>query len=473
MLLLAVVLCLRLPSLFEPYWYGDEGIYLAVGRAIRAGAHLYSGVHDNKPPFLYLAAALAGGSLFWFKFITLTWSLMTILVFTKLAQKVFTERSGVVKTVVWVFALLTAIPIWEGNIANAELYFLLPTMGAAYLLWNKHPDLKKIWWAGVLLGLAGLFKMPAILEAGVWPVVWLIGHEERRGWWRKSLVLAAGVAVPIGVSILYYAAAGAGKEYFAAAWAQNLPYLSTWKAGGGSGIYSLGGRLAAGVLLMIPLVIKYKSLGRKGGIIAVWGLITLFASLLSGRPYPHYLLQMAGVVALATGLLIRGERAEKAIAGTFGVLIAAAFIAFKFYVYPVTGYYVNYAQWVTGVKTKTEYFGWFNPQVNRNYEIAAEIMAGSTPHDRVFIWGDEPMIYPMAKRLPATKYIVEYHIKDFKGFRETIYSLTEQPPKYIVSFGSEEELPGLAELLGRKYKTEKMVGNAKIFRLSAVVSWER
>ena len=38
---------LRWPSLFEPYWYGDEGIYHAVGMLINSGESLYSGAWDN------------------------------------------------------------------------------------------------------------------------------------------------------------------------------------------------------------------------------------------------------------------------------------------------------------------------------------------------------------------------------------------------------------------------------------------
>ena len=67
---LVVVLCasvlLRIPSWFEPYWYGDEGIYLTIGQALRKGVILYSQIHDNKPPLLYMMAAVAGGNLFLF-----------------------------------------------------------------------------------------------------------------------------------------------------------------------------------------------------------------------------------------------------------------------------------------------------------------------------------------------------------------------------------------------------------------------
>lgn len=44
---------LRLPSLFEPHWYGDEAVYAAVAHAIEKGRTLYVDVWDNKPPGIY------------------------------------------------------------------------------------------------------------------------------------------------------------------------------------------------------------------------------------------------------------------------------------------------------------------------------------------------------------------------------------------------------------------------------------
>ena len=133
--ILAGVILLRIPTLFEPYWYGDEGIYLTVGHALRQGVELYSGIHDNKPPLLYLLAAAADGYQFWFRFITLAWVVATVAVFWQLARRWWTDMGPVVWTTV-IFALLTSMPLLEGNIGNAELYFLLLTVGAFYWLYR-------------------------------------------------------------------------------------------------------------------------------------------------------------------------------------------------------------------------------------------------------------------------------------------------------------------------------------------------
>ena len=80
---------LRWPSLFEPYWYGDEGIYQAVGLLIRSGAPLYSGAWDNKPPLLYLLYALFNSDQFLIRFVSLIFGIVSIWVFYLLAKRLF------------------------------------------------------------------------------------------------------------------------------------------------------------------------------------------------------------------------------------------------------------------------------------------------------------------------------------------------------------------------------------------------
>jgi len=41
LILISIFILLRLPSLVEPYWYGDEGIYQVIGKALNSGRVLY------------------------------------------------------------------------------------------------------------------------------------------------------------------------------------------------------------------------------------------------------------------------------------------------------------------------------------------------------------------------------------------------------------------------------------------------
>lgn len=469
---LALVVILRIPSLFEPYWYGDEAIYLTLGQAINKGVPLYSGIHDNKPPLLYMVAAVARGNQFWFKFLAMGWNILTILAFVKLAEKVFEHRKKQVVFSVFVFAILTTIPLWEGNIANAELFFLLPTITAVNLLWKKQVRTRNVFLAGVAFGAAALFKMPAILEAGVWPLVWWASGEKETT--KKIVWLTIGALAPIFLSAVYFGLSGSLAAYVTAAWAQNIPYLSSWQsASAGVGIYSVKGRAVVAAVLLALIWGFSKKIGRTATIVGIWGVISLFACLLSGRPYPHYLMQMAGITAISLAMWWEKRRFDKLVPVVLLFLILISYATFKFYVYPITTYYTNFMSWVWGQKTTQDYYSWFNPAVKMNYELATLIKSGSREGDKIFVWGDEPMLYALSHRLPVGKYTTRYHIKDFRAEGTIMEQLKKNPPKFVVSYGNEDELPGFSGWLQEFYVFEKQVGNAKLYRwtkLSLVIS---
>src|SRR5213595_3223586 len=54
---LVLAFLLRYPSLYEPRWYGDEGIFAGVAENVRHGETLYSQAWDNKPPLVFFTYA--------------------------------------------------------------------------------------------------------------------------------------------------------------------------------------------------------------------------------------------------------------------------------------------------------------------------------------------------------------------------------------------------------------------------------
>ena len=453
LIILALVVLLRIPSLFEPYWYGDEGIYLTVGRAMRQGVELYRGIYDNKPPLIYTLAVVADGKQFWFKFILMLWGVATVAVFWNVS------RCRVWPTAI--FALLTTLPLLEGNIANAELFFLLLTVGAFGLVW-KDDSLKNIFGAGILYGVAGLFKTPGLLEAAVWPTIWLVSRDKE--WLKKSGWMGVGAAIPMGLAAIYFLGRGTLPEFITAAGVKMIPYLSSWNVNLPV-VGTLWGRAILLVSWLVGLWLVRRKIPRTVVIMGVWWGITLFAALLSGRPYPHYLLQMVPVVSLAVGAMLWKEKKGKLVWLAMAGVTIAAVVGFKFYVYPLVSYCQNWGKWVLGQQSHEAYMQWFNPQVKNNYEIAKFIKAGSGRDERIFVWGDEPMIYALSRRLPATKYTVEYHVKEFGAQKATGEKLKEMRPRYVVFWGDGENLPGLAELLKEEYILETKVGEAQVYRL--------
>src|SRR4030042_2662430 len=72
--ILLLIFIFRLPSLFEPFWYGDEGIFAAVASNLNQDGVLYQTSWDNKPPMIYLTYAAIfkffGVSMFWLRLVT-------------------------------------------------------------------------------------------------------------------------------------------------------------------------------------------------------------------------------------------------------------------------------------------------------------------------------------------------------------------------------------------------------------------
>src|SRR3972149_5741894 len=160
---LGLVFILRIPSFFEPFSYGDEMIYLTLGEAIRQGLVLYRDIHDNKPPLLYILAAVAG-NVFWFRAILAAWSLATIYLFWRLMDALFPHKKPLQKLATVIFAALTTIPLFEGQVANAEVFMIGPTLAAFLILFTKTLNTKNLFFSGVLFSIATLFKVPAAFD---------------------------------------------------------------------------------------------------------------------------------------------------------------------------------------------------------------------------------------------------------------------------------------------------------------------
>ncbi len=235
-IVLFLTILLRIPSFFEPYYYGDEMIYLNLGEGVRQGQILYKEIFDNKPPLIYLTAALAG-NLFWFKAILAFWNLATIVIFWNLVRLLFDTKGGysknekLQKVSTVFFALLTTLPTLEGNTVNAELFMVGPSLLAFFFLIGKSITPKKIFYSGILFGIASLFKVPAAFDVPVIIIYWVIvnGFKNWKSILKDTFVLSLGFVTPILLSFIGYFFQGALSEYFKAAFMQNLGYIESWQ----------------------------------------------------------------------------------------------------------------------------------------------------------------------------------------------------------------------------------------------------
>jgi len=494
------LIVLRIPSLFEPYWYGDEGIYLTLGMALRKGLVFYRDIHDNKPPLLYLAAAVAQ-TQFWFRFILLWWQAATTVAVYKLAELIFTRlprpaKGGALpeadrrndakgKRALLVTILFVAlVTVFEGNIANGEIFMILPaTVGMLIIVTGYRLQVTgwKYFLAGLLFAAGFLFKVPAgfdFLAAAAFLVIGEIrGIRGIRGVWgkiwsRELWLMAAGFVLPILISVVYYTKAGAFQPYVRSALLQNVGYLQSWKTGDNSsgGFASESGlaRRAAGLVLGTAAIWwagKRLKVDWQSQFAGLWFLYSLFGALLSERPYPHYLIQATVPAALVAGLVIYG-RQKAARAGLVGLGTAGvmAYFSIGFWGYPIFPYYQNFLDFSLMKKTRDEYFSYFGNRVPDNYRLAGYLRAATDEGERIFVWGDEPFIYPLAGRLPAGRYTTAYHVVDFGGYEETIKAIEETKAAAIVKYPMEQrEFPQLETILRDDYIKGPKFGDAEVY----------
>ena len=132
------------------------------------------------------------------------------------------------------------------------------------------------------------------------------------------------------------------------------------------------------------------------------------------------------------------------------VLFVGSLKLLNFGAYPLWSYYQRFYQLVSGKMTRQKYRQSFNYFMDDNYK-AAEII-NQSGIDEIFIWGTNPMLYALTKTNPTGKFTVSFHIKGLGVYKETLESVKNKKPLFIVVMNDEhQKLPGLDEHLQKHY----------------------
>ena len=502
---LFLLVVLRIPNFFEPYWYGDEAIYLAVGNALNKGGQLYTTIIDHKTPLIYQFARVP--NQFYFRLLNLGWMIFTTSIFWLFAKKLFkTELASFLATLLMV--LLTTLPWLEGNIPNGELFVFGFVITGAYLfthtkvwqnffakkiVWPKknNPEALMLFVSGLLFSLGILTKVPALLDLVPFLAIFgllLLGeilkiNNKIKDWnqtfkhliWRLLFFLA-GLALPILLSIIYYQLVGSGRDYLDFGLLYNLRYSQSWNLNFSSNFLNFSLSLLGktlyflGFLLLIAL--NTKELSQRFQFLSIWFAATLYATLLSNRPYPHYFIQMVAPFSLM--LIELGNLLTKKIkvikknfkSITTGLALISLTILLMlmlgFKPYPVVKYYSSFWQMLSGQITKAEYDYGFNNLMEDNQKVATLI--DELGLEKIFIWGDNAMLYAQTKTVPTSRFTVAFHIKDFADYERTLNQIKKEEPKLIVVMKNEQaSFPELNIFLKEKYLVNSQFDHMNLY----------
>jgi len=496
-LLLLVQTILRLPNFFEPYWYGDEGIYLTIGTALNRGARLYTDIVDHKTPLIYIFAQV--GSQLAFRVLLFFWLMAATMLFFFLAKKLLKKNWAVILASS-VFMVFTTLPWFEGNIPNGELFVIGFVLAGLWLisqtpffenavliqtsqakLWSIGNSLR-LFFGGSLLSLAILTKIPAIFDLAAvvslayfsmlntvinWPIKLTAWWQSLRVTVLQGVIIGLGVALPILLSILYFVAQGSGSDYLQFGLLYNFQYSGSWQLDVTNPMlvffFTLPGKIAFLVATFGLLTIFAKFLPNQAKFTIGWFALAFIASLLSNRPYSHYFMQAIPPLAVLLAMTAENvwpiaklpqKKLGQVITLLFSGGLVSFFIATLFIMhvglYPTWSYYRNFYAYSTGKMPRAEYFESFNYLMAENYHLAAIIKADAP--DKIFIWGTNPMLYALSATRPVGRFTVAFHIEDLGVQAETIQKVREALPLYIVVMRDQNSsLPGLSALLSSKY----------------------
>ncbi|MDI1250141.1 MAG: hypothetical protein PSV13_14860 [Lacunisphaera sp.] len=405
---------LRWPTFGFEVWNVDEAIHAAVARTLNDGGVLYRDAIDQRTPLTYyavaalfriggannvwamhaLAAALVAGTAFGLFLLARAWrgplaGLWAALFFTVFATALFYPGDA--------YAL------------NTEWFVALFTTWAAWLFWRGAPG-----WAGGLLGLAFLSKQPALLDLGApLVVVAYVALGERAAWARLARRLGAvlaGFAVPVLLTVAYFAARGALADFHFYAWQYNLQFYAPE--------IGIAGRAASTLkpfhLLAAQYPLALAALAATAGLgifclfrpradtaartenaqwlyLLTWAVTSLAGAASGGRGFDHYYIQFLPACCLLAALGLgglapwaAGHRARRFLVPAL-VLLSALFV-------------LELGQGIRRQHGRTL-------PMDPSWRAGEFIRTHTGPEERIFVWGYHPDLYLFAGRKPASRFV--------------------------------------------------------------------
>lgn len=493
LILFALIIILRIPNFFEPYWYGDEAIYLTLGTALRGGGKLYTTIIDHKTPLIYYLAMVP--NQFYFRILNLLWMLVTTGLFFNFAKKLFKKKSWAFLAGL-IFIVFTTLPWLEGNIPNGELFVMGFVMAGAMLFskssifinfFKKEISLKKTWKDGFILLAAGsmmslgiLTKVPALLDTAAFlSIFWLIliadffdansnfkkFRETFAYLLNRALFFAAGLILPIIFSVLYFVIKGQGLDYLDYGLLYNFRYSQSYSIDLGNSLinfaFSMPGKTIILFVIFVLVSLNSKQLKKRFQFISLYYIFTLYSVLLSSRPYPHYFIQMIPAFALLlTEFFISLKEIKKkkllrsakslALGSTLIFLTAYVMLSLGFRPYSSAKYYQQFYKYATGQISKESYENSFDSLIQDNREVSKLIKEMGIKE--MFIWGTNPLLYAQTQTIPTSRFTVSFHIKDFNDYDKTFAQIEKDRPKLIIIMKNEtQSFPQLEGYLAKHY----------------------
>lgn len=471
--ILLLTFLLRLPSLFEPFWYGDEGIFAAVAQNLNQGGVLYQTAWDNKPPLIYLTYqaifGIFGVSMFWLRMVTLVVVLITAVLIYEIGCQILTRKRALVATLI--FGFLTSLRVIEGNLALTEIFMILPISGAMLLAIKRNFDEAALFGSGLLLAIASLYKQVGILEAAALGIFLFLISKNFGEFFKKGIFLAGGFAIPVVLVVFYFASKNLLGDFIFASYTYYQIYLG--ESPRHAALVNVFKYVPIVAAIFYGLLLKKQKRVGQFHLLWLWSALAFLGSYFSGRAYGHYLVQAVPALALlaaAAAVPLRLDKVKIAFAlGFFLPLLVLTKVLFTDFLtagnIDQIAWWRNFVDMSLGNKSVDAYNNYFDGNVNSIMALADFFRSQDGTGTTAYIWGDYPWLYAISDLQNPVRYVTSFHVFGVpEGKEEVIGNLTDKAPDFIikppVTIGHFEQLE---RLLAANYTLLFKVNGSQVF----------
>jgi len=497
-LLLGAAVTLLAPMLTYPFGR-DQGVFACGADVLRRGGVLYRDFWDLKPPgvyYLYWAALAAfGRSMLAPRLLDLIWTLATAGLLAALGRRLLSPWMGLAGVYLFLARYALGFDYW--HTAQGDGFASLPLSLAALAMLAA--ERRRSWWlaaaCGGLVGAAVIIKFTLAVFLAL-PFIALLAarDQHRRARLLRGSAYLLGSAAVVGGAAVYFWSAGALRDMIEILFIWNaryaeirptapMPIVIAYQ----TGRFLLGGEhlvlKLTGLLAMIgvaDLALRPEA-GRLRWLLPGWLGVMLAQVWAQGKYFEYHWLPalpplalLAGQGAAAAWRLLRDHVRSQLLARACAAAgLLALLVSFAAGYRAHFGRAINYA---SGGLPAAEFLTDFNDprgdfSITADLSVASYLRAETPPGDPIFIWGFEPIVYFLADRRPASRFISQQPLVTAwsppEWRRELIAALLSQRPRCILivhddfmpwvtlrPYDSAEELaryPELADLLRRHY----------------------
>lgn len=420
--LIAIALSLRAPFLGRDIWNLDEASTFTMAQQILEGGVLFRDAADNRSPLVpYLKAAVFAVAGDWNAFavhLLVAFGLgLAAVAIWRIATRLGDEPAGIWAAVFFTIVSFLMLEPVDALTAHTGWFLIFFSISGFWVFARaiSRPTFGVGVAIGALFGLSTLCKQPGILDFGVtFVLVGLLALESpdrARNFARLLAGQLFGFASALVLTVSYFAAHGALADMFFYAWSYNIryyvpevpflermamvrmPFEFAWKYipvalfAGVLGAVGLIGRAFAGLKKPVRIhLLAWLILG--------WTAAGLLSTMLSGRQFSHYNIQVLPGLSLACGWFAAravvyfrsaGQQSGRCmrVAGAVLVIISIASAG------------LNLRKWQSRV----------NPIDDFSKGISEVVARHTVKSDPILVWGYYPEYYFFSKRLPSTRFI--------------------------------------------------------------------